>query len=208
MIDGVVFDLGGVVLESPLDAIAGVERSAGIPVGAVNRAIAAAGADGAWARLERGELAGDGFHASLTAELSAAGIRLDTRELMDGVEAAIVARPEMIAEVRRLRSTGLVVAACTNNWHPFEGELPSEFDVFVESVVEGTRKPEPEIYRRVVERMGVPPGRLVMLDDLGPNLKPARQMGMATIKVESPEQALRDLRAVLGFGYRVPSTGY
>ena len=200
MIEGVVFDLGGVVLESPLHAIAGLERSAGVPVGAVNRAIAAAGAAGAWARLERGELTGDEFHGALADELSAAGIGLDTRELMAAVEAAIVIRPEMLAEVRSLRSTGLMVAACTNNWHPFEGDLPAAFDVFVESVVEGTRKPEPEIYRRVVERMGLPPSALVMLDDLGPNLKPARAMGMATIKVDGPDQALRDLRALLGRG--------
>lgn len=197
MIRGVVFDLGGVILESPLQAIADVEARHGLAEGSVNRSVAAAGPGGAWARMERGELAGQDFHRAFSAELAGAGHVVDTVELMAAVESSIAVRPVMLDEVRRLRREGYTVAACTNNWAPFEGPLPGEFDVFVESVVEGTRKPEPEMYLLVVERMGLQPSELVMLDDLGVNLKPARAMGMATIKVETPEQAIGELRAVL-----------
>jgi putative hydrolase of the HAD superfamily len=90
------------------------------------------------------------------------------------------------------------VAALTNNWSTFpKGRLPQHFDVFVESVVEGVRKPEPEIYRRCLERLDSPPALTVMLDDLGPNLKPARELGITTIKVVDAESAVAELGSLL-----------
>ena len=40
------------------------------------------------------------------------------------------------------------------------------------------------------------------MDDLGINLKPARAMGMHTIKVEDPADALAELEAVLDYPLR------
>jgi putative hydrolase of the HAD superfamily len=77
-------------------------------------------------------------------------------------------------------------------------DLRPHFDVFLESAVVGLRKPDPRIYSLVCERLGVPPARTVFLDDIGRNLKPARALGMTTIKVDDPEQALRELGALLG----------
>ena len=62
----------------------------------------------------------------------------------------------------------------------------------------GLRKPDPRIYSLVCEKLGLPPSRVAFLDDIGRNLKPARELGMATIKVDDPEQALRELGALLG----------
>jgi putative hydrolase of the HAD superfamily len=76
-----------------------------------------------------------------------------------------------------------------------DGELA--FDVVVESAVEGLRKPELPIYELVLERLGVDASEAVFLDDLGINLKPARAMGMTTIKVVDPDDALRELASVL-----------
>ena len=73
------------------------------------------------------------------------------------------------------------------------------FDVFVESSVEGVRKPDPEIYRRTCDRLAAKPAECIFLDDIGSNLKPARSMGLATIKVESPERALQELEELVGF---------
>lgn len=81
-------------------------------------------------------------------------------------------------------------------------------DVVVESAVEGVRKPDVRIYELLCERLQVRPNSVVFLDDIGANLKPAAAMGMRTIKVSDPHQALHDLEAVLGFplkGY-VPGT--
>ena len=61
MIEAVVFDLGGVVVDSPLHAIARYERDHGLPGGAINRVVFDTGEMGAWSRLERGELTLEAF---------------------------------------------------------------------------------------------------------------------------------------------------
>ncbi len=199
MIRGVLFDLGGVVFESPLAVIDDFERERGLPRGAVGRVVVASGDDGAWARHERGELSRPAFVEAFTAELADAGYEVDVAELMDRIEGTFRPRPEMLAAIDRLRRAGLRLGAVTNNWTPF-GDHPvlRRFDVVVESVLEGVRKPDPEIYRRALERLGVAPADAVMLDDLGPNLKPARALGMATIKVVEPRSALERLGELVG----------
>jgi epoxide hydrolase-like predicted phosphatase len=114
----------------------------------------------------------------------------------------------MVAAVRALRERGLRVGALTNNWAsdaPDESrerrdfELRALFHAFVESAVVGLRKPDPRIYTLACRELGVVPERAVFLDDIGANLKAARALGMHTIKVESPEQALSELEAAVGF---------
>ena len=73
----------------------------------------------------------------------------------------------------------------------------SLFDFVLESSVIGARKPEPRFYRLALERLGIEASAAVYLDDLGINLKPARELGMTTIKVESTDQALAELETVL-----------
>jgi putative hydrolase of the HAD superfamily len=76
------------------------------------------------------------------------------------------------------------------------------FDHVIESAKIGMRKPDPRIYRMMVDALGVDPARCVYLDDLGINLKPAREMGMTTIKVMNAEQALGELEAATGLSLR------
>ncbi len=198
----VIFDLGGVVFDSPLHEIARYEAELALPPGVVNRTVHESGPDGAWARHERGEADRATFLGLFAHELARAGVFVDTHDLMSRIDRSIAPRPVMVDAVRTLRASGMAVAAITNNWAPFPAEgIRQEFDVFVESVAEGVRKPEPEIYRRCLERLGVEPGRTVMLDDLGPNLKPARHMGMATIKVTDTDQALQALEALTGLRF-------
>jgi putative hydrolase of the HAD superfamily len=73
------------------------------------------------------------------------------------------------------------------------------FDAFIESSVVGMRKPDPRIYELACRELGVTPPRAAFLDDIGSNLKPARALGMATIKVDEPEPALRELSTLVGF---------
>jgi epoxide hydrolase-like predicted phosphatase len=110
----------------------------------------------------------------------------------------------MLRAVRRLREGGLRVGALTNNWataaapagpHP----IARHFDVLVESRAVGMRKPDPRIYELTCRRLDVAPAETAFLDDIGANLKSARALGMRTIKVDDPEQALRDLGALVGF---------
>jgi epoxide hydrolase-like predicted phosphatase len=198
----VIFDLGGVILDSPLHAIARFERERDIEPGFVNRVVVAAGQGGAWARLERGELSMEAFFAAFEGDCAAAGRRLSARALMECIAEAAEPRPRMLEAVRRIRSSGLRTAALTNNW---VGDgmgadvLKPCFDVFVESSVVGLRKPDPRIYRHTCDAIGVVPSEAIFLDDIGRNLKTARALGMTTIKVDDPDDALKELEALLGF---------
>src|SRR6184192_2212611 len=112
----VIFDLGGVVVGSPLEAIARYEAEQGIPAGFVNRVVVATGAAGAWSRLERGELTPEAFYPAFERDCSAAGCPIDAREMMARVSDVTVPRPTMLEAIRRIRARGLLAAAVTNNW--------------------------------------------------------------------------------------------
>jgi putative hydrolase of the HAD superfamily len=207
-IAGVVFDIGGVVQDSPLHAIARYEREHGIEPGAITRSVVEAGERGAWARLERGELTVGAFCAPFEAECRTRGVAVDAQRLMAAIAEAGVPRPRMLEAIRRIRARGLRVAALTNNWvSDAAGSLPARgaralwehFDVVVESAVVGLRKPDPRIYALVCETLALAPARVAFLDDIGRNLKPARELGMATIKVDEADAALSELGALLGF---------
>lgn len=81
-------------------------------------------------------------------------------------------------------------------------EVMRLFEHVVESSKLGARKPEPRFFARACEIVGVAPEHCVFLDDLGTNLKPARAMGMRTIKVGDPAQAIEDLESMLGHAVR------
>jgi putative hydrolase of the HAD superfamily len=83
-----------------------------------------------------------------------------------------------------------------------ENPILSVFDVIVESSRVGVRKPEPRFYEIACEQLDIKPDEAVMLDDLGVNLKPARELGMKTIKVIDPDEALRELEEIVGFPVR------
>lgn len=199
-VDLVAFDLGGVVLDSPLHEITRFEQEWGVPAGLINQAVQESGPAGAWARLERGELGMESFVDLFNDDLTRVGVRgVDIGDLMRRIEAVAVARPAMVAAIDRLRAAGLKVAAVTNSWRSrAAGRVSSHFDLVIESHLEGTRKPEARIYRLLIERSGVTPGRIVFLDDIGANLKAARQMGMHTIKVDDPLPALEELSDLIG----------
>jgi putative hydrolase of the HAD superfamily len=201
----VLFDVGGVVVGSPLEAIARFEAEQGIPAGFVNRVVVTAGAEGAWARLERGELRLEAFHPAFERDCARAGQRLDTRAMMACVAEATVPRPAMLEAIRRIRAQGLLVAAVTNNWISEDegtGALRPHFDAFIESAVVGVRKPDPRIYELACAELGIAPREAVMLDDIGANLKTARALGMTTVKVADADAALGELEALLGFALR------
>jgi putative hydrolase of the HAD superfamily len=212
----VIFDLGGVVFPSPFDAFAEYERARELPERFIRNVVAASSESGAWACLERGELSFVEFCAAFDAECVAAGGTVDTADLMAAIGAGFGPRPPMLRAVQIIRERGLKTGALTNNWardgapdpagvtdRPGLSDVVGLFDVVVESAVVGLRKPDPRIYRFACERLAVEPADVIFLDDLGINLKPARELGMTTIKVVDPDAALAELEAVLGFAVRV-----
>ncbi len=198
----VIFDLGGVVIDSPLHAIARYERELGIPEGVVNRVVVETGPQGAWSRLERGEVSMGDFHRDFEAELRAVGHAISAATMMARI-AECGPRPSMLEAIRRIRGRGLRAGALTNNWANDRGEpthdLATLFDAFIESSKVGLRKPDPRIYRLACDALGVAPTEAVFLDDIGRNLKAARELGLRTIKVDAPAPALAELSNHLGF---------
>jgi putative hydrolase of the HAD superfamily len=207
----VVFDLGGVVLGSPLHAIRRYETDRGLPENAINRVVAETAPAGAWSRLERGELSMDAFYAHFERDCLAAGHEICARTLFEWMGEEARPRPVMIRAIHEIRGRGLRVGALTNNWASAEGAgdgaarddgtraLREHFDVFIESCVVGMRKPDPRIYELACDRLEVAPRETVFLDDIGSNLKSARALGLHTIKVDTPEAALAELEQALGF---------
>ena len=202
----VACDLGGVIVPAPFGAFSALESRAGAPVGAVRTINARNLHDNAWARLERREITAEGFVDLFTAEAHDAGFRLPAGEVLAAVAevspAIEHAQPAMVEVLQRCRTLGLRLALITNNiWpladSPASGWLFELFDTVVESCLVATRKPEPEIYELTLGRLGVDPDETVMLDDLGINLKPARALGMRTIKVVDPAVAARELNELV-----------
>ena len=147
------------------------------------------------------------FCTAFDAELAAAGAPVSSYELMTELAGATVVRPAMIEAVRGCRAHGLKVAALTNNWAydtAIDGFAPlrDEFDAFIESYKVGLRKPDPRIYQMACDALGVEFKQAIFLDDIGVNLKAARQLGMTTIKVAEPATAIAELERVLGLSLK------
>jgi putative hydrolase of the HAD superfamily len=204
----VIFDLGGVVFPSPIDAMRNFERDEGLPHRFLSEVVLSDPEHGAWSRLERGELSVPEFCAAFEAECASAGHTIDGAAFIAALSSGSGARPEMVAAIGAIRARGLRTGALTNNWpgagsddgHDAVRDATEElFDTIVESSVEGLRKPDPRIYLLACDRLDVRPEESVFLDDLGVNLKAARALGMATIKVADPADALAELEQVLGF---------
>ena len=148
----------------------------------------------------------DEFFAALELEATGAGFTLDARALLASVGGRFGARPHDAARDRTHPRRGPARRGAHEQLGVARGRRGARtgcerlaFDVVVESSVEGLRKPDPKIYQLVLDRLGVEATASVFLDDLGINLKPARAMGMTTIKVTDPDDALVELEQVLGF---------
>ena len=213
MFDAVFFDFGGVILSSPFEAFAVYEQRVGLPPDAVRTINATNPDDNAWARFERSEIDVAEFVATFEREALELGFELSGADVLACLDGEL--RPEMVDVVRRC-SADYTTALLTNNvvtmdaanlgansaGHHAFGDVLSVFDVIVESSVVGRRKPQPEFYELACELADVEPSRVVFLDDLGINLKPARAMGMTTIKVVNAAQAIGELEAATGLALR------
>lgn len=215
-ITAALFDFGGVILSSPFEAFASYERANALPADFIRGINATNPDDNAWAKMERNEVTIPEFCALFEAEARAAGHEVDAAAILAGLRGQI--RPQMVEALRRC-GEHLKTACLTNNFvapEPGEGVDDSAarmdpesfdgvmelFDVVVESSKAGCRKPDPRFYEIACDELGIEPTEAVFLDDLGINLKPAKAMGMTTIKVVDPDDAITALQEVVGFPLR------
>ena len=205
-VEAVIFDFGGVLTSSPFEAFTRFETERGLPVDIIRRTNAANHLENAWARFERAEVDIDTFDELFAAESLALGAEVRGRDVLPLLQGDL--RPEMVEALKRIKAqfkTGCI----TNNLPAnaigsltgrslYIAEVMVLFDHVIESAKIGLRKPDPRIYEMMVETLKVDPKKCVYLDDLGVNLKPAREMGMTTIKVTSGAQAIAELETVTG----------
>ncbi len=207
-IRAVLWDFGGVLTDSPFDAFRDYERAHTLPPNFIRSLNARNPDTNAWARFERSEISLEEFDVAFAAEAREAGHAVRGCEVVKLLYGPI--RPEMVEAMRRC-GRYYRNACLTNNVNAGSGHgLPTSdaraaevarilamFDVVIESRKVGARKPDPAFYRIALDNLEIEPQQAVYLDDLGINLKPARALGMHTIKVDESSEALTALEDLL-----------
>jgi putative hydrolase of the HAD superfamily len=205
-VEAVIWDFGGVLTTSPFEAFARFEQQHSLPIDIIRRTNTANHLENAWAKFERAEVDIETFDRLFAAESLALGAEVRGRDVLPLLQGDL--RPEMVEALKRINAN-FKTGCITNNLPAnaigsasgrslYVAEVMELFNHVIESAKIGLRKPDPRIYRMMVETLRVDPAACVYLDDLGINLKPAREMGMTTIKVTSAAQAIAELEAATG----------
>ena len=198
----IIRDFGGVITSSPFDAFNEFEEVNGLPKDII-RTINSENPDmNAWAQFESNSITIDQFDDLFLKEAKAKGFDIKGRDIIKLLKGSI--RENMVSFLRELKSN-FKLGCITNNVKPSSEEntdnetkeAMSIFDHVIESSIVGIRKPNPEIYMMSCDALNVSPDQCIYLDDLGINLKPARELGMTTIKVIQPEDAIQEVRNLL-----------
>lgn len=196
----VVFDLGGVVVAWNPDAI--VENSiADESLRPLARKEIIDHPD--WLALDRGAMSVDDA-IRRAAERSGLPESL-VRTLVESVPPSLIANPETVALMRRVKEAGNRLFVLSNMPHDSMSHLERTYDfwdLFTGAVVSarvGHIKPEPAIYEHLLTTYGLTPETTVFIDDVQANVDAAARFGIRTIRFESVgqcESALRDLGAL------------
>lgn len=212
-IQAVIWDFGGVLTSSPFEAFNRFEAERGLPKDFIRQVNSTNPDSNAWALFERSDISLDVFDEKFSEEAKALGGAVTGREVVSLLSGDI--RPAMVTALKRCKEH-FKVGCITNNVSAGKGagmarsqdkatavaDVMALFDHVIESSKIGMRKPDPRIYEMACETLGVDANKSIYLDDLGINLKPARALGMTTIKVLNGEQALKELEAAVGLSLR------
>jgi putative hydrolase of the HAD superfamily len=207
-IEAIISDFGGVLTSPLLDSFAALQDSSGISLDALGKAMGAI-----WERdgvhplfeLETGRTTESAFLEQLSNALSAGrGARTELHGFGERYFANLHPNERLIDYMRELHDRGYRTAICTNNvreWEPlWRAKLPVDeiFDVVVDSAFVGIRKPDPGIYEITLERLGVPAGAALFVDDVELNCHAARELGIEAVWFRDTEQAIEDIERALG----------
>ena len=198
----IIWDFGGVITSSPFEAFNQFEEENGLPKDII-RTINSENPDtNAWAKFESNSITIDVFNDLFLKEAKAKGFDIKGIDIIKLLKGSI--RKNMVSFLRELKSdfklgciTNNVKSSSEENNDNETKEVMSLFDHVIESSIVGIRKPNPEIYMMSCDALKVSPDQCIYLDDLGINLKPARELGMTTIKVIQPEDAIQEVRNLL-----------
>ena len=209
MIKAVFWDFGGVITSSPFEAFNVFEKNNDLPSDFLRKVNSTNPDDNAWAKLERSEVNLEEFDLLFEEESNELGHAVKGKEVIALLQGQI--RPEMVNALQKIK--GKLIQAClTNNIQSLKKETFEEnnvsvsgkheeimklFDFVIESSKVNLRKPDPAFYKLACEKAEIEPFEAVFLDDLGINLKPAKILGMKTIKVIDSIDALQELQKLI-----------
>ncbi|MBV1879386.1 MAG: HAD-IA family hydrolase [Pseudomonadales bacterium] len=210
----VLWDFGGVITSSPFDAFNRFEAEQGLPKDII-RTINSNNPDtNAWALLESNKIDKNTFDEQFAREAAELGHKIGGLQVLALLAGDV--RPEMVKALKLIKAKFRIGCITNNIKSAGQGagmadtserrtkteEVLALFDSVIESSKAGMRKPDPRIYQIACEKFNIRAEEAIFLDDLGINLKPARAMGMATIKVTNAQQALIELETLLAIKLR------
>ena len=201
----VIWDFGGVITSSPFEAFNNFEKENNLPMDII-RTINSENSDiNAWAKFERNDISVNEFDELFKNEAGNKGFDITGKQIIKLLSGEI--RPFMVDFLNELKGN-YKLGCITNNVQTDKNDkknhskevskVMSLFDNVIESSLIGIRKPDPRIYYMSCEALDVLPESCIYLDDLGINLKPARAIGMTTIKVTDPNIAVSQVKNFLG----------
>tara|TARA_B100002051_G_scaffold269651_1_gene301314 strand:- start:599 stop:1243 length:645 start_codon:yes stop_codon:yes gene_type:complete len=209
MIKAIFWDFGGVITSSPFEAFNVFEKNNNLPSDFLRKVNSTNPDDNAWAKLERSEVNLEEFDLLFEEESNKLGHAVKGKEVIALLQGQI--RPEMVNALQKIK--GKLIQAClTNNIQSLKKETFEEnnvsvsgkheeimklFNFVIESSKVNLRKPDPAFYKLACEKAEIEPFEAVFLDDLGINLKPAKILGMKTIKVIDSIDALQELQKLI-----------
>tara|TARA_Y100000591_G_scaffold198847_1_gene172017 strand:- start:658 stop:1311 length:654 start_codon:yes stop_codon:yes gene_type:complete len=205
----VFWDFGGVITSSPFEAFSKFETDNHLPKDFIRKVNSTNHKSNAWAKLEQSKISLDEFDELFREESKSLGYEVNGGDVLNLLQGEI--RPEMVRALEKLKTENFKLACLTNNFNSGDKnqsalddvnkerlEIMNNFDHIIESKELGIRKPDLDFYIKAIEITGADPKETIFLDDLGINLKPARELGMATIKVLNSNQALKQLTELTG----------
>ena len=200
----IIWDFGGVITSSPFEAFNKFELSNNLPKDIIRTINSENPDDNAWAKFERNDIDLNEFDNLFSFEACKKGFKISGKQVVKLLSGEI--RKQMVDFLSFLKKD-YKLGCITNNIQNSKNEKVNHlneasqvmkiFDHIIESSKVGLRKPDPKIYYMSCDALGVKPEECIYLDDLGINLKPAREIGMTTIKVIDPNEAIDEVKKYL-----------
>ena len=195
----VLWDIGGVLTESPFKKFEIYEKSLSLPSGSIIKINSSNPYENAWAKLEKGLISTEEFSILFKEEAKSIGItNINIPKLLNCLKLKI--NTEMVA-LLKLLSKNYENICLTNNFKDvINVELKTIYDNFTyifESSKLNMRKPEKKIYKYVLNELNIQANQILYIDDLGINLKPAREIGFLTYKFVDNKSTFKYVKNIL-----------
>ena len=180
MIQTVIFDLGGVLIEDPS---AGMTRYYANYL-QINRESLLEALNKLWDAWHKGSLSEQEVWEQVTTDLKIQNAIFDSLWI-DGFKQTYQEKPEMFVLLKQLKRQGYTTALLSNTEAPVVSYLKQrpyeDIDQRFYSCEMGMRKPEKGIYEKTLQGLACQPEAAVFIDDRRENVDAATSLGIPSI---------------------------